>query len=145
MSTIASLIKIVSLPHGDAPEAVRRGWIGCVMPCEPECGHIPVYTKSVLPKKRSGLLTAAEFKALPPTQKINGFSVPQDIALLTLSCHAPLAAKWFYQHGFPHADQCFRFKLEETEVVRYCSEDELRGRPMVVYDDLERGTMQPIN
>lgn len=66
MSSIAKIIEITSVPHGDAPLWVRGAWVGCVLPCASlECGHVPQYVESVLPRKRKGQLTAAEYMALP--------------------------------------------------------------------------------
>ena len=100
---MATSIKIIALPHGEAPLEVRSGWIGCVLPCETECGHIPAYAGGVL----SG----------PSLDKVAGFSVPQAEALAVLETHAPDSAFWFRTHGFPQAEKCFRFKNEEVEVV----------------------------
>ena len=129
MSSIAKMIEVVALPHGEAPEDVRRGWIGCIMPCEPECGHVPVYVEGAL----SG----------PSLEKIAGFSVPQEAALAVLEQNAPQAAEWFRQHGFPHTDKCFRFKNEEVKVVgTYTLEEEMKLGKLHVYDDMETGTMR---
>lgn len=130
--SIPKMIEVVTIPHGEAPEEVRRGWIGCVMPCEPECGHVPVYVEGVL--SGPSLLV-----------KVAGFSISQEVALAVLEQKAPQAAEWFRQHGFPHPDKCFRFKDEEVRVVAaYAPEEELKLGPLHVYDDMETGTMRRI-
>lgn len=147
MGSIAKIIEVVLLPHGAAPESVRRGWIGCEMPTWGlECGHIPQYVDSILPRKSKGPLTVEQFRALKDEDwKIDGFSVLQETALQVLAVHAPLAAKWFNQHGFPQKDRGFRFKLKEVRVLRTYTLDEEMKLPgkLTVYDDMERGTMVP--
>ena len=129
MSTIARTIEVHSLPHGDAPGWVRWAWVGCTLPCEPECGHVPQYVGGVL----SG----------PRLEKIDGFSVPQDKALEILAARSPKAAAWFRDHGFPRPKQCFRFKRKEVMVVEtYSDEEASKLGPMEVYDDMETGTMR---
>lgn len=150
MASFAKIIKIASLPHGDAPESVRRGWLGCILPTAGvTCGHVPRYTRSVVPRKKKGLLTANEFIALNHADdKIDGFDVWQEIALQVLSIHSPLAAKWFYEHGHPVQDKdwnCFGFKLAEVEILRAYTEAELmKLGPFVQYDDMETGTMRAV-
>jgi hypothetical protein len=129
MSSLAKTIKIVAIPDGEAPEEVRRGWLGCILPCEPECGHVPMYIEGVL----SG----------PKLEKVAGFSVPQEKALAILEQQTPAAAAWFREHGFPRDNKCFRFRREETEVTEtYTAEEELALGPIHVYDDMETGTMR---
>lgn len=148
MSSIAKIIEIVLLPHGVAPESVRREWIGCEMPTWGfECGHVPQYVERVLPSACKGPLTVEQWRAqISEDWKIDGFSVLQEIALQVLAVHSPLAAKWFYQHGFPHKDEGFRFKLKEVKVLRtYTLDEETKlGGKLRRYDDLERGTMVPM-
>ncbi len=148
MASFAKIIRINSLPHGDAPEAVRRGWVGCILPtARVTCGHVPRYTRSVVPRTKKGLLTVEEFLALDRVNdKIDGFDVYQEIALQVLAVHSPLAAKWFYQHGHPVQDKnwdCFGFKLAEVEILRTYTTAELMALgPFIEYDDMETGTMR---
>ncbi len=146
MGSIAKIIEIVKLPHGAAPESVRRGWIGCEMPTWGfECGHCPDYVESIVPRKSKGPLTVEEIWALKNEDwKIDGFSILQEIALQVLATRAPLAAKWFYQHGFPQKDRGFRFKLEEVRILRTYTLDEEMKLPGKLrrYDDMETGTMR---
>lgn len=123
------LIQVIKRPHGEAPLEVRSGWIGCIMPCEPECGHVPAYVAGVL----SG----------PSLEKIDGFSVPQDEALAALEKNDPEAARWFRQKGFPRPNECFRFKYKEVRVVAcYTDEEERKLGPRHVATDMETGTMR---
>jgi len=151
MGGIARTIEVVSLPHGDAPAWVRGAWIGCRFPtARAECGHVPEYVYSVLPATRKGLISAAEYLALPEserakfTQKVAGFSVLQDVALQVLEKRRPDAAAWWRRQGFPKTDpdrNCFRFKREEVMVVDVHSHDAKLG-PLYIADDMETGTMR---
>lgn len=128
MGIIPSLIEITALPQGDPPEEIRRGWIGCVLPCEGTCGHIPVYVWGVLGKSLG--------------KKIIGFSVPTGIALQVLAVHAPQSAEWFEAHGYPDDRLSFHFQSTEARVVCYLPDD-APGK-YVVYDDIETGSMRPM-
>jgi hypothetical protein len=143
MSVISKVIKIVATPDGDPPEWVRKEWVGCIMPCEPECGHIPMYATGLLEKPRKGLLSAKDVLsgAVKPLQKIAGFSVDTKVALDILVKKSRPAAKWFYDHGYPKAGQAFRFKTHECQIIEFVPESELRK--LHIHDDLERGTMMP--
>ena len=146
MSSVASVIQVTApTVHGEAPEWVRRRWIGCEMPCEPECGHVPLYVKGVLPPERKGMMSVAEFRALRTGDwKLDGFSVPTTIALQILECHSPEAAQWFYENGYPKQDKCFRFKLAETKILRHLTAEEaMKLGAGTVYDNMETGTMRP--
>ncbi len=140
---IATIIEIKSLPEGTPPESVRKAWIGCVMPCYPECGHIPVYAEDVGSSPRKGWFTVAEFLALPPAKKIEGYSVPQDIALQVLAVHSPIAARWFAQNGYPKPEMAFRFERSEVNVLRTMNlQEQMASGPLVRHDDMETGTMR---
>jgi hypothetical protein len=143
MTGMPSLIEITHLPHGDAPEWVRQEWLGCVLPCIPdECGHIPKYVGSVLPRTETGPLKASDILANPDkfkTLKIAGFDVPKDTALQVLAVHSPVAAQWFEQHSDPNG-KYLRFKYEEVTILQRASS----AGPTRRYDDLETGTMRPM-
>jgi hypothetical protein len=146
MSSIAKVIKIVSLPHGDAPDWVRQAWVGCILPCEPECGHVPVYVQSVLPKppEKGGHRPGVEFfnKLKEPNQKVAGFSVDTKLALDVLRKKSPTAAKWFYDRGYPMDGKAFRFRADEAKVIEFVPDG--RGGTIVRYDDMETGSMRPL-
>ena len=143
MSNSAKFIKITSLPHGDAPDWVRNAWIGCSMPCEPECGHIPQPVQSVLPPKRlSRLLRIDRFLKHEAPQKVAGYSVDTTVALVILRKKSPSAARWFYDRGYPKDGMAFRFRAEEVTVIETVPEGQ-RGK-VVRYDDMETGTLRPL-
>ncbi len=131
MDFLAKRIRIVAdIVHGDPPEWVRRAWKGCVLPCEPECGHIPVVSTGIVDSKPW------------PGTPIAGFSVPQTEALEILGAHNPAAAYWFRSLGYPKEGQAFRFKMEECEIVDHTKIGE--GSSITRYDDIEKGTMRPV-
>lgn len=147
MGHIAKTIEITADEvHGDAPLWVRRSWKGCRFPTASlECGHVPQYVMSVLPATRQGLMSAEEFLARSPDEKIAGYDVHTDVALQVLECHAPQAADWFYALGYPKDGCGFRFKREEVSVVETYTEEELhKFGPLTFYDDMETGTMRPM-
>jgi hypothetical protein len=73
---------------------------------------------------------------------IVGFSVPQDEALDILRLQSPEAAKWFCKLGFPRGNERFRFKADEVVVVEYVPDKDMGN--LIVFDDMERGTMKPV-
>lgn len=142
MHSIAKRIRIKKVPHGEAPEWVRRAWVGCEMECEHECGHLPASCVGVLAQQpQKGPLTVRGFLSLPQEVQIEGYSVPTAAALKVLEKKSKKAAKWFYDCGYPRAGRAFRFKTDECEVIEYLPEDAV-GK-IVVYDDMETGTMRP--
>lgn len=121
MESVADLIEIVEMPHGDAPDWVRRAWVGCVFPnIANTCGHVPILS--------TGVLDQANWRG------IAGYIVEQAAALQVLAVLSPEAAAWFEGNGYPTPDGAFVFKHEHTKT--------LTTRPAAgkldVWDDLER-------
>ncbi len=114
---------VTSIPEGEAPQVVRRAWVGCTLPCLPILGVPEEGITSLLNKN-------VERKEL-------GFVVPQSRALRILGDKAPKAARWFRQHGFPNR-QNFFFRASEGTVI-----DGVRIQKMIVYDNLETGRWEP--
>ena len=98
-------IKIIRIPEGEAPEEIRKEWVGC---------ELPVYgypkeeqTKEIL----SGTLRLKK-----------GFLVPVPSALNILRKKSQVAAKWFEDHVSPPLDSidyCFLFNEEECKIIDY--------------------------
>lgn len=123
----AKTIMIKCTPSGEAPEEVRRYWVGLLLTCIPgEPGPQPVI----------GALTG---EVLGTTE---GFNVLQEHALEVLGEHHPKAAAWWHRWGFPDKTlPCFRFRAEECEVIDYYTDEELAAMPrgrIQVWDDLDR-------
>jgi hypothetical protein len=74
-------IRIIDVPPGEAPEEVRRAWVGLVLP---------------LAGRMRGPLLARSFGVLTGrTQTVHGYAVPAGRAVEILSRHAPEAARWW--------------------------------------------------
>ncbi len=150
MGTIAKVIEVVKMPHGNAPESVRKAWVGCRFPTDAlECGHVPQYVKPVVPSGRTGPIPAAEYLATPaadrPPWKVNGFSVNQAVAIEELAKRDLVAAQWFKDRGYPLKGGGFRFELDAVKIIEYYTSDELmKLGPITRYDDMETGTPRPM-
>lgn len=119
-------IRIVSRPQGEAPEWVRDAWIGCELACLGNtCGHTPAYC--------GGIVTGA-------VTKVTGFDVEQVHAIQTLLARNPQAGAWFLERGYPTPGECFRFVATCAKVLE---RREITG-PVIMYDDMETGTMRPM-
>lgn len=102
--TATGRIRIIMTPAGQAPEEIRRAWIGLVLPCEPILGfsdgfaEYEVVTGKKVPKRYS-------------------FHVPQCPAIETLEQVTPEAARWWRDRGYPHTDKWFTFGENEAEII----------------------------
>jgi hypothetical protein len=99
----AKEIRIVAIPPGEAPEEVRRAWVGLVLP---------------LAKQTRGPLLARGFGVLSGRgQPTYGYAVPAARAVEILSQHAPEAAAWWTQN-VPHNLRPGRVFLFHAEVCQ---------------------------
>src|SRR5579871_3824738 len=74
-------IRIIAIPPGEAPEEVRRAWVGLVLP---------------LAKRARGPLLARGFGVLTGQRELtHGYAVRSRQAVEILSRHAPEAAEWW--------------------------------------------------
>jgi len=96
-------IKITRVPRGEAPDWVRKAWVGLTVPCYPIAGYIP-----------GGEATLSFKKRLDPRQC---FVVPQAKAIDALAKTNPEAAQWWNDHGFPWGPLSFTFGEGEAEIV----------------------------
>ena len=94
-------IKIIAIPDGEAPEYIRKIWVGRILPC---IGVRKSY-------QVRGILTG-QFKT-----KDDICLVPQVDALRILKLLNPTVAGWWYNQGFPHQHRNFCFKLSEVEIT----------------------------
>ncbi len=98
-------IRIIAVPPGEAPEEVRRAWVGLVLP---------------LAKRTRGPLLARSFGVLTGRgQQTYGYAVPSRQAVEILSRHAPEAAEWWVQNvpQFLRPDRLFIFHAEVCQEV----------------------------
>jgi hypothetical protein len=113
-------IRIISIPPGEAPEEVRKAWIGLVLPVPDKYADVDVApVAGVLsgPKTFFGAILArfrGQIKREP------GYVVAADTAVEILNQHAPDAAAWWRQNaGRAIAPgKHFVFARDVCEVIR---------------------------
>lgn len=103
-------IKIMKVPEGEAPEEIRKAWVGMILPCQSLVGH------AKWDERERGALSEEQ----NPRNRYS-FAVPQKEALQRLADlggkHAE-AADWWKAHGFPKEDPAmdhFSFYQMEAE------------------------------
>jgi len=96
-------IKIIKIPQGEAPEEIRREWVGIFLPCEPILGFS----------------NSTQFGAVTGRKKQNSYSfhVPQIEAIEALEKKSPGAAKWWREHHYPQPNMNFVFDEDEAEII----------------------------
>jgi hypothetical protein len=98
--------RIISTPKGQAPEEVRKEWVGIVLPLKSLGGPFP-----------AGLIQEADFDGhLQPAR--DNVLVHVDIALTELEKKSPAAAQWFYENlpAWVRAGD-FCFGTDEVEIL----------------------------
>lgn len=96
------LIKIVRLPKGEAPEEVRKAWVGCKLP-------ITDFAEFHL---------AEEVLSRKPRLK-KGFFVHALSALAILKEKSQAAAEWFERNMELTSSNYFCFNEKECEIISY--------------------------
>ena len=94
---------IIKTPYGEAPEHIRRAWLGIVLPCVEK--HL---TNSV-----TGVLTGRPYYL---NQVV--YYVRQAAACDVLAKNQPVAAQWWKDNGFPKPGRMFTFREEEVLVLQ---------------------------
>ena len=117
-------IRIVKLPRGEAPEWVRKAWIGIELLCypHPNCTINLITGKHDLVGALSGRPVAPYF----------GYDVPTTLAIRALARKNQKAAKWWREHGYPK--EYFDFHFEDE-----CAEEMSGIKRSVLVDDMETG------
>lgn len=94
-------IRIVAVPPGEAPEEVRRAWVGVRIP-------LPLFHRRPREWRSAGVLSgpktlAARLSALwsGRLRRANGYAVSVLEAIAALDATHPEAAKWWREHA-PH-------------------------------------------
>lgn len=117
-------VKIVALPAGEAPEDIRKAWIGLVLPLAPEDGNGPIKEigYGVLSRKSAlGILGRLWRRITGRPNSSRQYAVPADEALAILTQTAPDAASWWRMNApylFGVGDR-FGFASEVCEEVTY--------------------------
>ncbi len=89
-------VMIIKIPQGEAPEWVRKAWIGLTLPC------------SGMTLSSSGVLSGAI------VEDGEGYRVPQQAACEILAKEQPAAAQWWKDHGYPKPGRAFVFYEDEV-------------------------------
>ena len=92
-------IRITSIPPGEAPEHVRKAWIGLVLPVPDRfAGSRETLGFGVLSAPRTfvGALIAL---CLGRAKRETGYIVAADRAIEILTLHAPYAAAWWRENA----------------------------------------------
>jgi hypothetical protein len=91
---IMAFIEIIATPPGEAPEEVRRAWIGITIPLHPQFPSASTRTGyGVLSGPRSWI--AALFPCFHKCYRWHGYNVSAPEAFAALELHNPTAAKWW--------------------------------------------------
>lgn len=95
-------IRIVAVPPGEAPEEVRRAWVGVRIP-------LPLFHRHPREWRSSGVLTGpkglvARVSALLSgrLERHRGYAVAAVAAMAALETRDPAAARW-WRENVPHA------------------------------------------
>ncbi len=112
-------IRIKSPPPGEAPEEVRRAWVGLVLPVPDKYAkrqELPMVGVLSGPRSLLGILFAAVTGRI---QHVPGYAVAADTAVEILGKHAPEAASWWRQNAARSIQpgRHFVFAQEACEVI----------------------------
>jgi hypothetical protein len=117
-------VRITGVPPGEAPEWVRRAWVGLVLPlASGENGPRTRRGAGVLTGPR-GCATALVHLLLGRTTLWTGYVIDADVAVWLLAERSPEAAAWWRENA-PHALQPGRRFIFPQEVC----EEEWRAPP----------------
>lgn len=112
-------IRIVDVPPGEAPEAIRRAWVGLILPLAPgETGLREMTGAGVLTGPRS-LLGQLWYLLTGRGQRGLNYVVRVDDALDALEERSPEAAAW-WRENTPHMiarGRTFGFAAEVCEEI----------------------------
>ena len=95
-------VRIISPPDGEAPEEVRRAWVGMTLPLDPTYeAPVSVRVRGVLTGPHSYLMSLVAVALGRGGQHELGYMVLAEEALELLAEHAPSAEAWWREHT-PH-------------------------------------------
>lgn len=112
-------IRIIATPPGEAPEEVRRAWVGLVVPIGSRHASGPSSVHGVgVVTGPHGWLRRLWAVVTGRTEKIHGFVLSSRRCIELLDAHAPAAAAW-WRSNTPHLlqpGQALVFPAESCEV-----------------------------
>lgn len=118
-----AVVRIIAAPPGEAPEEVRRAWIGLVVPVDVQQG------KSLGSHFGVGVLTGPSgfwrrIWAVVTGRAVRwqGFALDAAVCVELLSTHAPLAAAW-WRDNTPHLLKPGRKLLFPTDVCEWIADE----------------------
>jgi hypothetical protein len=98
------LVRIVTVPPGEAPAQIRAAWVGVTIPlADIEASQPNLWSsRGVLGKERGLLANVKRLFGVPAVEQPSiGYVVEVLPAIEALRAHAPAAATWWEQHT-PH-------------------------------------------
>ena len=110
-------IRVVKTPPGEAPETVRKAWVGLTLEA---LGRRAICAETVgvvsKPRTRFGVLVA---RLLGGTRLEHGYVIDAGHAIEVLTTHAPEAAQWWRQNAARAIapGQLFMFTSDACEEV----------------------------
>jgi hypothetical protein len=122
-------VRIIDVPPGEAPEEVRRAWVGLILPVAlGEVGprSTPMYGVLSGPRSYLGHLWRVLTRHSPRAMQ---YVVPVDCALEILEETSPEAAAWWEEHT-PHLVGCgksFGFAVDVCEEIADLTDAIYRG------------------
>jgi len=116
-------IRVVSIPPGDAPEDIRRAWVGLVL---------PIPTSGASTGRTVGVLSGE------PEDEPAGFPVDGRVAVEALAKRFPDAAQWWRTHA-RHVTSAGYQLVFPAEVARLVTEDETLEGERVAAKPLANG------
>ena len=112
MSHTSAIVRIQSVPHGEAPLWVREKWVGLELPTVLRDGTLVAsHTFGVLSGPQSNLRALwAMFRG--QAKRESGFPVPVTAALQALEVASPEAAEWWRLNAahLVNSRNCFVFE-----------------------------------
>lgn len=112
-------VRIVAVPPGEAPEEIRKAWVGLELPLaddspQPRTGK----TVGVVSGPRGFFATLGALVS-GKTKPVTGFRVPASAAIDVLAQHSPEAAAWWRAHTpqFTDPRRLFLFHESVCEIV----------------------------
>ncbi len=110
-------IQILRTPRGEAPEWVRKAWVGCSLSC---------FARQYVDDNTGVVSRMVE-------KRSEVYIVDQAVAIEALERNAPHAAAWWRSQGFPQPGKSFSFDIDCARELTYVP------RPRLIVANEEMG------